>query len=204
MADQYRPLPPGGYRSLLFNYPMDDSTSIKTTLQAALSRLQEDDVFNQKWLETVCLVTQPSQLSPHDLGELFQTLIEHGVRHVISHSSIGLVSVTDMTVYHSLSPPSSSTPTGPYLAVERETGLDLYQAYRLYPDRYRCFVFGMYPLEDGNGAYKPFRRVNEEGYNLIPVPSRMYTEGARSGIVGQRIAIKGSSSSLHLGYYKSG
>lgn len=75
--------------------------------------------------------------------------------------------------------------------------MDLWPVYRLYPDIYRTFMFGMYrpfygPIPiDQEEIYKEFRGVDQNGDKYIPVPSRLYSRPYDNGIRGQRIAVKG-------------
>jgi hypothetical protein len=69
--------------------------------------------------------------------------------------------------------------------------------YRLYPDQYRTFISGLYPSGDNSGRYETLEKLSTDGEMLIPVPSRLYTQGwnaAASALPGKRIAIKGERS----------
>jgi len=83
---------------------------------------------------------------------------------------------------------------GPYFSRSLGNSLDLLPVYRLYPDDYRTFLFGIYPLNDQSGRYGTLRRYDIHGNLLIPVPSRLYIRAGELGIRGQRIAVKGESS----------
>lgn len=84
---------------------------------------------------------------------------------------------------------------GPYLgSVNKDTDkVELWPVYRLYSDMYRTFLFGLYkPLPyDDDPQYQAFREVDERGYNLIPVPSRLSAGFKGNGNGPLRIGVKG-------------
>lgn len=72
--------------------------------------------------------------------------------------------------------------SGPYLWM----GKEIYRVYKLYPDPYGAFMYGVVPTEGDVGSYQ---RIPS---NFIPVPSRAYfppPTGARP-LSGKRIAVK--------------
>lgn len=79
----------------------------------------------------------------------------------------------------------------------RESQVKLWPVYRLSSDTYRAFLNGMYPTAPFRSSrghtYRALRAVDDQGYHLIPVPSRLYKQasGGDPAVEGTRIAIKG-------------
>lgn len=159
-----------------------------------------DDVISPAWLKTLVIVPQPLRFSTKSSsGVRIHSDVEpvlkarYGVERVLPHTSL-LISGRGSLATASAHLDSLN---GPYLAV-RDTYLefmDLYPVYRLYTDIYRTFMYGIYkPLialpPQLPGGYKALRRVDEWGYNLIPVPSRLYGDQSRP-LNGQRVGVKG-------------
>lgn len=86
--------------------------------------------------------------------------------------------------------------SGPVLAYQTQDHIELYLVYRLYSDTYRTFLYGLYqPWTAGERtgkAHRPYRAADELGYNLIPVPSRLYFGLGQDGLGGQRVGVKGA------------
>lgn len=173
--------------------------------------LASDDVITKKWLKTVVLLPQfdnagdthlrgPKGLRlDWDLQASLQANygIEHLLIHPTLHHSSTMHYVGIDLQYHALSPNTLGVGhvQGPYLASRLDDRqINLWPVYRLYSDTYRTFLFGVYkPLPIwpiGDIGYKAFRKVDERGYNYIPVPSRLYGEKEKA-LHGKRIGVKG-------------
>ena len=96
-----------------------------------------------------------------------------------------------MTQVQSVNLPINTHVRGPFLATRDHSGKSvlLLPVYRLYPDLFRTFVSGVYPTNDR--SYRQLRAINKQGYNLIPVPSRLYSRCDDKGAFGQRLGVKG-------------
>ncbi|WWC61747.1 uncharacterized protein I303_104332 [Kwoniella dejecticola CBS 10117] len=86
---------------------------------------------------------------------------------------------------------------GPYLVKyhqnnqnQKQGQLELYPVFRLYPDIYKTFVNGIYPINDGFATYKTLNKVDQYGNLLIPVPSRLRREKGNQPSAGERVAVK--------------
>lgn len=176
--------------------------------------LAADDVLNEAFLETVILLPQLETPGSSTTSTLLQV---EALRMLVNTYQVKQVYV-DPTFYlprkvqlydiglevHRLYPPLLTVPSlnGPHLASfhQNEEVVDLYPVYRLYSDRNRAFLYGIYPSvgpQDSEETWKAFRHVDRLGYNLIPVPSRLYTFDKSNGVAGERIAVKGDVISEH-------
>ncbi len=174
--------------------------------------LDVDDVLTPNWLETIIILpdlTCELEVAPES------PLLDWDVLDML-HRRFGVKRVhIDPTFYlpreihlaglgveiNILSPPAliSGDLNGPYLVSVNtiENQIELFPVYRLYPDTFRTFLYGVYNPKgrsDRSGnSYLPLRLVDKDGYNLIPVPSRLYATGKPNGIHGERIGVKGES-----------
>jgi hypothetical protein len=145
------------------------------------------------------LLTDRGRETHLDQGAL-AVLADSKVEHVLLDSIIKVPRIVPVSL-DIRTIPTSSLPwlAGPYLGLNAPNGHGwrLFPVYRLYPDRYRTFISGLYPSGDNSGRYETLEKLSTDGEMLIPVPSRLYTQGwnaAASALPGKRIAIKGERS----------
>jgi hypothetical protein len=171
----------------------------ETHLDDLFQQYIDDDVINRDWLKVVYLVPGSDgqqTLESGDFAQLYTRLAGRGVNHIIVQSRLisGARETKEQVV--SIIDNTDTLQPGPYLATRQSSSdrFDLSKVYRLYPDTCRAFVFGVYPL-GVSGEYKALRRVDDDGYNLIPVPSSLYRGSRKNdglyGLRGRRLAIKG-------------
>ena len=198
--------------------PVAERVIAPEVLQDAVQfALRNDDVLTAPWLGTVMLLADPSgdeasHVSLVDWDTMTMLNREYGVQRVYLESTFHLtrlprfarVKTPDIT--HVL-PPKLISPIlhGPFLASMGQglmPTLSLYPVYRLYSDVFRTFVYGLYPspyrltnsqylIQRNSTPYRALRLLDNDGYNLIPVPSRLYTHGLDNGVNGKRIGVKG-------------
>lgn len=175
-----------------------------TDLQAVLDGyLSADDVLTRSWLHTLVLLPeqdgQPVELPYLDHKMLAPLVDTFETRRVLIHPAIRVPGRRRSLspCIHALSAASSLPDSlqGPVLITLQGPQLQLWPVYRLYSDKYRTFLFGMYPPSpfdrSPGSAYRAVRAVDDGGYNLIPVPSRLYTVEGDPAVTGKRIAVKG-------------
>ena len=176
--------------------------------------LEYDDVLTRPWLSNVLLVPEldQEQISPNERASIeWKVLVElhqtYGIGQILLHPSIAAPEsrrFPGLNLLVDTLSPTTSTPgdlQGPYLASKNpeKDQLDLWPVYRLESDVYRTFLFGLYrpllpiPSSESDATHLAFRRVDAQGYNYIPVPSRFYAQGSSKSLSGQRIGIKGES-----------
>lgn len=194
------------------HFPVTEEEVDPADFLAVLNKaLASDDVITKKWLKTVVLLPQfdnagDSQLRrvkglqlDWDLQASLQ--LNYGIEHLFIHPTLHHPSTMRYVGiglrYHALSPDTLAVGhvQGPFLASRvDDRQVNLWPVYRLYSDTYRTFLFGVYkPLPKwpiGDIGYKAFRKVDERGYNYIPVPSRLYGEKEKA-LHGKRIGVKG-------------
>lgn len=167
--------------------------------------LAADDVISREWLYTLFFTpsedTGASDQLEIDRDTLEMLAIDYGTRQVIVHPAMRLplpnrlhsldISVSPLTT-------SSSLPNGlkgPVLITISGTQAKLWPVYRLYSDTYRAFLYGMYPTSpfpwSKGSSYRALRAMDDHGYSLIPVPSRLYGGKGHTAASGKRIAVKG-------------
>ncbi|WVO18177.1 hypothetical protein L204_105880 [Cryptococcus depauperatus] len=185
--------------SIKMNGRLLDTQKLRETIGFYL----EDDVFSTAWLRSIGILLQDLPLD--STVSLNYTILndltkDFGTRQVLLDQRIEVVKSRDLpskllSLYTLDIPQTSSPVRGPYLAHSPLTSnvLRLYPVYRLYPDTYKTFASGVYPLHDGKGSYATLGRVDQAGNLLIPVPSRLYSMGNSSTpkpLVGSRVAVK--------------
>ncbi|KAK5267541.1 hypothetical protein LTR40_014357, partial [Exophiala xenobiotica] len=125
-------------------------------LEDVLGRyIQADDVFNPDFLEAI-LITSSNASSVLDKSAIayLETLAPSHVflsREFHEHASTISPSLP-VTILSSAD--LQSSPPGPYAAVLHDQTLSLSSALMLYTDEFRAFVDGVYPVNDGSGAYR--------------------------------------------------
>lgn len=150
--------------------------------------LAADDVLAKGWLSTLLL--RPVSGSSTLRADAIRILAgRYGTTRLILPPSISVSSITDPRVsIETYDQTLLNNPIGPYLASANSGRI--HPVYRLYPDIYRTFLFGIYPISSTH--YAPFRHIDTEGHLQIPVPSRLYHLSVQGeGVRGQRIAVKG-------------
>ena len=196
---------------LPFNKPVLDAEVLRDLINDALAF---DDVLTRDWLSTLLLLpnlgntdkTTPVTYIDRDTFVMLEK--DFGVQRVFVDPSFYLprgVALRGLSIKvdRLFLPPKFSKPlNGPYLTkvCHDQAEIDLWPVYRLYSDVFRTFLFGTYrvpkneeDLERGF-TYKTFRHLDDRGYLLIPVPSRLYTLRLDNGVSGQRIGVKGELS----------
>ena len=200
----------GFFPLTVLRLPLDQVVLDYTTISSIIKEyLLIDDVLTPAWLETLVLVpnnTYQGKASTITLidKETFARLgQDYNVRRVFVDPSftlprsIGLLGIG--SEIDRLMPPSHSYGylCGPYLgSLSKDASqVELWPVYRLYSDTYRTFLFGLYkPLPHGDDPqYQAFREVDERGYSLIPIPSRLSTLHMNNGNGPFRIGVKGDS-----------
>ncbi|KAF6817860.1 amidase [Colletotrichum plurivorum] len=84
-------------------------------------------------------------------------------------------------------PESVTLPPGPIL-LQSDGSTRFSRVSRLYTDVYSTFVSGIY---ESNGTYKPLNLVDPAwGHPMIPLPSRLYSEGDPRPLAGARVGVK--------------
>lgn len=198
--------------STVLQVPTDKTVIRAEDLQNLIdTALSYDDVISSNWLETLILLPdldmgESSTISFLDWNAVDVLHQQYGVKTMYIDPTFYLptsAKFQDIKVkINRLLPPAMTIIKyqGPYLMKISpiQDQLHLYPVYRLYPDIYRAFLYGMYrpnllPLSPPSGAsYNALRAIDERGYNLIPVPSRLYGKTPHSnGVRGERIAVKG-------------
>ncbi|ORX38334.1 hypothetical protein BD324DRAFT_607863 [Kockovaella imperatae] len=181
-------------------------SSIGTLTRDDVSRvinnhLNQDDVLSKSWLENVILTraseggaaTLSIELNNADMSALKS---EFGIKNIFigddtnllanenGLASVQRLSASDMSRLEGLQ--------GPYLVRGGYPGgsSKILPVYRLYSDNYRSFVYGSVPSLEG--SHRAVRLVDDKGYSLIPVPSRLYAkcEEEDNGVCGRRIGVK--------------
>ena len=167
--------------------------------------LDSDDVIISGWLSTIILRIEDDGFPPIQLAAEEEALLRKrfGVERVhflrSGHLSEASGSSASEAVEEGVPAPSLRI-QGPFLAKRNLDGsIDLLPVFRLHSDIYRTFIVGIYPTF--GGSYNALRMVDAQGYNLIPVPSKLYSSctGEDNGVCGARIAVKGWSSACATG-----
>lgn len=190
--------------------PLDQTVvDAEDLLSSIREYLTYDDVLTIDWLETVILIPDyeragaTSTISFLDWDTIAMLHHEFGTRQVYVDPTFYLplsVKFRNFPIEVNRLVPPALTPDarGPYLMSRNSDRMDLFPVYRLYSDKYRTFLYGVYraswlPLAPPGGAkYKALWAVDQWGYNLIPVPSRLYGLTTHpDGVWGERIAVKG-------------
>jgi len=179
--------------------------------------LAADDVLTEDWLQTLFLlpdqdnVCNAASMTFINRDTLLMLESEFGVKRVLVDMTFILPRASalrgiDIEVDR-LFPPTA-VPTnirGPYLArqsMDKNAEVDLWPVYRLYSDTFRAFLYGLYEVPRARGVpgqsvtYQAFRHLDNQGYNMIPVPSRLYDLSVPNGVSGERIGVKGESTRL--------
>lgn len=175
-----------------------DTEAISAAVQSALDH---DDVISPSWMQTIVLHTAASEPPAHITADatLRAVLDEYDIRRVLLPEDVRLSSSSWLHGIHidSLATYDASADlNGPYIASATDDGrMDVFPVYRLYPDTYRTFVYGMYKPVDqwaktAGVRYKTFRKMDRLGNLLVPIPSRMYGSGT-GALAGKRIGVKG-------------
>ncbi len=116
---------------------------------------QADDVFNPDFLEVI-LITSSNATSGLDTSAIayLETLAPSHV--FLSPEFHELASIISPSLPVTILNPTylRSLPPGPYAAVLHDERLSLSSVSRLYTDKFRAFVDGVYPVDDGSGAYR--------------------------------------------------
>ncbi|EIW70951.1 hypothetical protein TREMEDRAFT_61469 [Tremella mesenterica DSM 1558] len=169
----------------------DNASQLRQLIE---SHLEVDDVFSVGFMKTVLLVPSSDSSKPYTLDPSITEMLST------------IFNTTTLYLHHFISPPASQTPgivmrsllipmqfhSGPYLGQIDSGSLDVFPVFRLYPDAYRTFVVGVYPVTNST-SYKTLRRLDENGDLLIPVPSRLDTKASAQSslqMAGQRVAVK--------------
>ncbi|KAK1921498.1 amidase signature domain-containing protein [Papiliotrema laurentii] len=159
----------GFFPLTVLRLPLDQVVLDYTTISSIIKEyLLIDDVLTPAWLETLVLV--PNNTYQGKASTI--TLIDKE-----TFARLG----QDYNVKRVFVDPSFTLP--------RSIGL---LVYRLYSDTYRTFLFGLYkPLPHGDDPqYQAFREVDERGYSLIPIASRLSTLHMNNGNGPFRIGVK--------------
>ena len=125
-------------------------------LEDVLGRYTEaDDVFNPDFLEAI-LITSSNATSRFDTSAIayLETLAPSHV--FLSREFHELASIISPSLPVTILNPADlwSLPPGPYAAVLHDETLSISSVFRLYTDKFRAFVDGVYPVNDGSGAYR--------------------------------------------------
>lgn len=149
-----------------------DANLLHTTIQDYFSY---DDVHCSAFLSSLILTSGCSEnLTVHeDVPEYLAT-----------------IDSTLLTILDSTNDSARLRP-GPYLGHKTsEKRLALSEVYILYQDRYRDFVYGVYP-SSSEDTYQPLPNFNPYSTDLfIPVPSRLYSLKDPRPLAGLRIGVK--------------
>jgi hypothetical protein len=184
---------------------IDCTIGTESLSEAMHTALELDDVVSSSWLDTIVLQTALGMRKPEHLAvdRAFRMLLDrYHVRRILLAENVRLSGSSWLNGIHidTVRPHDASVDlSGPYIARGTEDGgLDVYPVYRLYPDTYRTFVYGMYKPVDQwakteGVRYRTFRKMDRMGNLLIPVPSRMYGVAADGALAGRRIGVKGKS-----------
>ena len=169
--------------------------------------LESDDILSKDWLSTVSLSRDPAEakgasLEPTILtaADLLAVQREYGTHTFLLDPSISLGREADVgepsaNVKHLSTSDGFHGLRGPYLTKGRPgtDEVDLLPVFKLESDTYRTFMHGVYPVP--GGSFRALHAVDDRGYNLIPLPSRLYSRCKEDdGVCGQRIAVKGTYS----------
>ena len=152
--------------------------------------LRIDDVLSRAWLSNLFIYSTNNTPSILDPLAIQIALQRYGVRQVYVHSAI-THKPKDLDIRTFRTDTRHPDLRGPYLARPYPGGVELRPVYRLYPDVYRTFIYGIYPANDGSGRYKRLNRVDDHGRVQIPIPSRLYATEGDKYLKGTRVAIKG-------------
>lgn len=205
------------FPSTVVRVPIDEPVLRPDRLREVIDNaLATDDVLTPGWLTTLFLLPavdssgDTASMSFIDKDSFIMLQNDLGVQRVFVDPSFALprsLSLRGLDVgVNRLFPPVSIpiSMNGPFLgsSTQDRDKVDLWPVYRLYSDTFRSFLFGLYKLplshvSAENGAtYEAFRHLDEHGYILIPVPSRLSSSGPHNGVRGQRIGVKGKSGVL--------
>lgn len=186
--------------------PSPDPHGLPFDARAVIERyLSVDDVFSREWLYTLFFTpAEESDLSAQlDISpDTLKTLAkDFGTRQVLLHPALRLpLSMRLRSPVLSVVPLSmgSSIPDGvegPVLITTIGSQAQLWPVYRVYSDTFRAFLYGMYPDSpfpwSRGSSYRALRAMDDRGYSLIPVPSRLYGGRGATAVSGKRIAVKG-------------
>ena len=169
--------------------------------------LESDDLLGQEWLSSVILFQEkcasagacvkPTVVTVEDISAIEE---EYGTHTILLDSSITLEAhanteqLTARVQYLPVSAEGLHGLRGPYLTSRRSGSkeIEFLPVFKLESDTYQSFMHGVYPVP--GGSYRALHSVDDRGYNLIPLPSRLYSHCKEDdGICGQRIAVKGTS-----------
>jgi hypothetical protein len=173
--------------------------------------LTTDDVLNEAWTGVILVVTHHTKVATNAKTQISSTevqslLEQYPSAKVIVDQSVQLNQTQVLLPGRMVPAQIKSHPNitialmGPFLATAcSDSIIDLFPVYRQYPDTYRCFAYGMYkqsiqPPSKNGAIYKLYRKIDSDGNLLIPVSSRLYSEG--QSLSGRRLGIKGKLHSL--------
>ncbi|PYI03062.1 amidase family protein [Aspergillus sclerotiicarbonarius CBS 121057] len=150
------------------------------------SYLAGDDVFSVNFLPQIYISSPFPQvtLDKTSLDYLKNISVGHLYLDstVFSHIPDGAISVRSND-HH--------MPSGPYTTLVSDKSISFLDTYRLYEDKYRNFITGSYPSNDGKDSVNPLPSVRSRVWApLIPVPSRIYSWNDSRPLAGKRVAIK--------------
>jgi hypothetical protein len=184
---------PSSDQSTLTVLPLPNTPRVTIKwLKATLDTwLVNDDVVSHQWLSTLVLTSSPGD-RPITMDPLALRVLkkDYGVTRLVIAPNVR-IQQSDIPIYYLSQTAVLSDLAGPYFSRSIGETLSLLPVYRLYPDDYRTFLFGIYPLRNGSERFATLRRYDMHGNLLIPVPSRLYARGGEPGVRGQRIAVKG-------------
>ncbi|KAE8423103.1 amidase signature domain-containing protein [Aspergillus pseudocaelatus] len=151
------------------------------------SYLGNDDVFSTEFLGYVYITSSAANARIH--ADALEYLSSAGAETIYIDSSVfESQSGRAIPVHHNS---AKILAPGPYTAVMSKGKVSLLDTYRLYPDTYRDFVTGMYPLNDGSGSFMPLQSMSSRLWApLVPVPSRIHSWEDPRPLAGKRVAIK--------------
>ncbi|WVQ80624.1 hypothetical protein IAT38_002729 [Cryptococcus sp. DSM 104549] len=162
------------------------------------SYLEKDDVLTSSWFKTVLFIPEGATREGEasiDPSALVYLMRQMNTERIILDKRITInypaqMSRPDLPVSTIDGQCFPQGIAGPYLARSEEGDFNLYPVSRLYPDVYRTFAAGIYPLGDEHGTYRTLDRVDEDGNRLIPVPSKLYALASDKELTGTRVAVK--------------
>nr|XP_019046190.1 hypothetical protein I302_04930 [Kwoniella bestiolae CBS 10118]OCF25120.1 hypothetical protein I302_04930 [Kwoniella bestiolae CBS 10118] len=182
--------------------PFEGIVTVQHLQPLVESYLREDDVLTRSFFGTVLLHPEDGIVNYNiEVSALVYLMREMDTKTLLLDErlsinlpapGIGLPSLNIKTI-----PPHSLKDgiAGPFIARsssgrDDNDHIELFPVYRLYTDYYRTFASGIYPLNDGKGAYKVLGKVDKEGNQMIPVPSRLYAKGSNKPLAGERAGVK--------------
>ncbi|KAE8349880.1 amidase family protein [Aspergillus coremiiformis] len=166
----------------------NESVVTADSLNATISSyLTEDDVFAKAFLNSVYLTSSVTNASLD--ANAFTYLESAGVETTYLDSNrFKSHGGGSRSAQHDS---GTTLAPGPYTATISRDTVSLLDTYRLYPDKYRDFITGIYPSNDGTDSFTALESMSSRLWSpMIPVPSRIHSWGDPRPLAGQRVAVK--------------